>query len=157
MSGEPTPETDELRRLAATFEAQLRQHQLESNRQQALIGELSRGLKEAQQGLHQLPLALGIAAVVDRLDAYAGPDPAAAASVRDELLELLALHGIHPVACDGAFEPSLHRAVRLEDRPGAAPGAVLEVWARGYVRGEAVIRHAQVVVNRPGTGEDDTR
>ncbi|MCH7231048.1 nucleotide exchange factor GrpE [Glycomyces sp. L485] len=146
---------EDLRRLVASFEDQLRQHRLESNRQQSLIGELSRSLKEAQKGLHQLPLVLGISAIVDRLDAYTGPDPDAADSVRDELLELLALHGVRPIRGDGPVDPSLHEVVRVEDRSDAEPGAVLEVWARGYLRGETVVRHAQVVVNRPRSRGDE--
>lgn len=101
-------------------------------------------------------LVHAIAAIIDRLDAYAGPDPASARSVRDDLLELLALHGVRPVVCDGPVDPSRHQVVRVEEREDAAPGSVTEVWARGYVRSEAVIRHAQVVINRPPNGEGET-
>jgi molecular chaperone GrpE (heat shock protein) len=100
-------------------------------------------------------LVLGIAAIIDRLDAYAGSDPAAAGSVRDDLLELLALHGVHPVNCRGPVDSELHRVVRVEERPQVEPGAVLAVWARGYASGGTVIRHAQVVINRPRNGEGD--
>jgi molecular chaperone GrpE (heat shock protein) len=100
-------------------------------------------------------LVLGIAAIIDRLDAYAGSDPASAGSVRDDLLELLALNGVHPVECRGAVDSSLHRVVRVVEQPEAAPGAVVAVWARGYASGETVIRHAQVVVNRPRKREGD--
>jgi len=100
-------------------------------------------------------LVLGIAAIIDRLDAYAESDPVAAGSVRDDLLELLALHGVHPVKCQGAVDSSLLRVVRVEQQPQVEPGAVLSVWARGYASDETVIRHAQVVINRPRNGEGD--
>lgn len=142
-----------LETLAKRFEDQFSMHRLESNRQHALIGEHARRLKEAEGGLFrdlQLPFVIGIAAIVDRLDAYEGTDNQVTESIRDELLELLALHDIHPVRSTGQFDPALHRAMRIDLQPDSPLGVILQVWARGYARGPWVFRHAQVVVNSAG-------
>lgn len=60
------------------------------------VEELGERLRQAELGpfrqyLH--PLVRGLALVVDRLDRYDGPDPEFAASIRDEVLDLLERQG----------------------------------------------------------------
>lgn len=47
------------------------------------------------------------------------------------------------------FDPALHEALATGSEPGRPEDEVLDELVRGYRRGEAVIRHAQVVVNKP--------
>jgi len=47
------------------------------------------------------------------------------------------------------FDPALHEALATGSDPSRPEDEVLDELVRGYRRGEAVIRHAQVVVNKP--------
>lgn len=112
----------------------------------ALRGELD----HARGGLaaeYLLPLVRGLALVVDRLDRYAGQDTDFVVSVRAELLDLLATHGVDEIPAAGGFDASRHEAVDTRVEPDTAPGEVLELRRRGYVHGATVLRPAQVVVN----------
>ncbi|THV42459.1 nucleotide exchange factor GrpE [Glycomyces buryatensis] len=125
---------------------------LESNRKQAIIADQSRRLKDAEGGLFrelQLPLVSAIGSVVDRLHAYDGPDPVLADSIREELLEALAMLDINPVPTTGGFDVGLHQAAKIVDDPNLPDGAIVEVWKGGWSRAGTVIRHASVVVNKP--------
>lgn len=116
----------------------------------AAVEELSERLKQAELGpfrqfLH--PFVHGVALVVDRLDRYEGPDPEFAASIRDELRELLERHGVREIEVADEFDPADHEAVEVRHEPEAPPGAVLEVRRAGFAHGPWVFRPAQVVVN----------
>jgi molecular chaperone GrpE (heat shock protein) len=114
------------------------------------VEELTERLREAQLGpfrqvLH--PFVHGVALVIDRLDRYQGADPDFAASVRDELLDVLARHGVEEVPVADGFDPAGHEAVELCHDPDQPSGAVLEVRRTGFAHGGWVFRPAQVVVN----------
>ncbi|MFA7331810.1 MAG: nucleotide exchange factor GrpE [Candidatus Delongbacteria bacterium] len=47
------------------------------------------------------------------------------------------------------FDPLQHEALTTRQDPAQSEDVVLDELVRGYRRGEAVIRHAQVVVNKP--------
>lgn len=126
--------------------------------------ELTERLRQAELGpfrqiLH--PFVHGVALVIDRLDRYQGADPDFAASIRDELADVLARHGVLEVAADGDFDPASHEAVDLRHDPDLPPGAVLELRRTGFAHGGWVFRPAQVVVNsfpepdpEPADGEE---
>jgi molecular chaperone GrpE len=68
--------------------------------------------------------------------------------VRQRLLDALATAGVRPIIAAGrAFDPRQHIAIGVvqatEDRPA---GTVVEELRRGYLAGERVLRHAEVVV-----------
>ena len=116
----------------------------------AAVEELSDRLRQAELGpfrqyLH--PFVHGVALVLDRLERYDGADPAFAASIRDELLDLLERYGVRQVAVTDGFDPASHEAVEVDHDPDAPPGAVLSVVRSGFAHGPWVFRPAQVVVN----------
>ena len=63
------------------------------------------------------------------------------------VLAALARLGIEPYSPVGEpFDPQHHEAVAQQPVEGAEPGTIVEVYQRGYVLGEFVIRPARVVV-----------
>lgn len=124
------------------------------------VEELTERLRQAELGpfrqiLH--PFVHGVALVIDRLDRYQGADPDFAASIRDELVDVLERHGVREVAVTGSFDPASHEAVELRHDPDQPPGAVLAVRRTGFAHGNWVFRPAQVEVNATPepAGEDN--
>jgi molecular chaperone GrpE (heat shock protein) len=114
------------------------------------VEELTERLRQAEAGpfreiLH--PFVHGVALVIDRLDRYAGSDPAFAASIREELLDVLERHGVREVPVEGEFDPSTQEAVEVRHDPDYPPGEILEVRRTGFAHGAWVFRPAQVVVS----------
>ncbi|HEY2005748.1 MAG TPA: nucleotide exchange factor GrpE [Solirubrobacteraceae bacterium] len=67
--------------------------------------------------------------------------------VHADVLAALKRAGIEPFSPEGEpFDPQFHEAVAQQPQEGAAPGTVVEVYQRGYRRGESVLRPARVVV-----------
>jgi len=65
-----------------------------------------------------------------------------------QLLLLLRQHGIETEEIVGQpFDPRRHEAVSQRHDPARADHAILEVFQRGYRRGEKILRPAKVVVN----------
>jgi molecular chaperone GrpE (heat shock protein) len=121
------------------------------------VEELTERLRQAELGpfrqiLH--PFVHGVALVIDRLDRYRGADPEFAASIRDELVDVLTRHGVQEVSVDGGFDPASHEAVELRHDPNKPPRAVLEVRRTGFAHGGWVFRPAQVVVNADEPADD---
>ena len=65
---------------------------------------------------------------------------------RDQLGGLLSARGVSAISTEGAFDPELHQAVATVEDADAEPGAIAAVVRKGWKRGEAVLRHAQVKV-----------
>jgi molecular chaperone GrpE len=67
--------------------------------------------------------------------------------VRSDLIAALKRAEIEPYSPEGEpFDPQYHEAVAQQPIEGAEPGTVVEVYQRGYRRGESVLRPARVVV-----------
>ncbi|MGI8506938.1 MAG: nucleotide exchange factor GrpE [Solirubrobacteraceae bacterium] len=67
--------------------------------------------------------------------------------VHSDVLAALGRAGIEPYSPHGEqFDPQYHEAVAQQPFEGADPGTVVEVYQRGYRRGESVLRPARVVV-----------
>jgi molecular chaperone GrpE len=65
-----------------------------------------------------------------------------------QLQQLLHQHGIvTQESCGQAFDPRLHEAVSQGHDPTRPDQSILEVFQRGYQRGEKVFRPAKVLVN----------
>ncbi|MFI6393882.1 nucleotide exchange factor GrpE [Nonomuraea sp. NPDC050547] len=114
-----------------------------------LLEEQARRIQQAEGALFrdlQLPLVLGVATVIDRIDRHEAEEGDFALAIRDELLELLAVNGIREVPTDTAFDRATHEAAAARPEEGSEPGAILEVWNRGYARHGWVFRPARVVV-----------
>jgi molecular chaperone GrpE len=69
--------------------------------------------------------------------------------VHERVMELLEKFDIYPLHSVGkSFDPSLHVAVAVEHVQGVDDNVVVEEQRRGYMRGDKVIRYAEVVVNK---------
>jgi molecular chaperone GrpE len=67
--------------------------------------------------------------------------------VHADVIAALARVGIEQYSPEGErFDPQVHEAVAQQPFEGAEPGTVVEVYQRGYVLGDSVIRPARVVV-----------
>ena len=71
----------------------------------------------------------------------------------------LEANGVRPIECAGRpVDPARMHVVGVVHREGGANGEVVEVVRRGYVRGDRVIRHAEVravAVESKGSAEWD--
>lgn len=153
----PAPELAEITRRLDEL-ADLFTRRLSDDRaRRVAVEELTEQLRQAELGpfrqiLH--PFVHGVALVIDRLDRYSGPDPEFAASIRDELADVLVRHGVTEVSAQNGFDPTRHEAVELRHEPDEPPGAVLAVGRAGFAHGGWVFRPAQVTVNTgPPTGD----
>lgn len=72
-----------------------------------------------------------------------------ARSVRDELLDALAAHGVREIRAVGPFDPARQEAVSVDRDSGADPGTVTAVVRRGFAHGDWVFRPARVTVAAP--------
>lgn len=86
--------------------------------------------------------------------------PKLLSAIADELAEVLARTGVEPMAVDAgeAFDPARHRPSGTRDIGDAKlDGTVATVRRAGFVRGEKVVRRAEVIVARaaakPGGGD----
>lgn len=68
-------------------------------------------------------------------------------SMLDEILEILARRGIEPIDKLDEFDPSLHNVVSTIRATSEAPaGTIVEVRRNGYVKGQLLLRPADVVI-----------
>ena len=94
--------------------------------------------------------------VLDSLDAgltTTGDDASALRTGLDltmkQLLKVAGDNGLAVVDPIGeVFNPDLHQAISQADAAGAAPGTVLQVFQKGYVLNDRLLRPALVVVAR---------
>ena len=94
--------------------------------------------------------------VLDSLDAGLGTTGDEASALRagldltmKQLLKVAGDNGLAVVNPVGdAFNPDLHQAISQADPAGAAPGTVLQVFQKGYLLNDRLLRPALVVVAR---------
>jgi molecular chaperone GrpE len=145
-------ERDKYLRLAADFENFRKRTARESGRR-------SLELKDA--------FIRDLLPVVDNLERAVAGIPASQAALYEgvkmtleQLLQLLRQHGFEPERSFGqAFDPHRHEAMAVRANPQFPENTVLEVWSRGWRRGEEIFRPAKVVVNSfrpPTSGEGST-
>jgi molecular chaperone GrpE len=69
--------------------------------------------------------------------------------IREQIAELLRKEGVSEIPAEGRpFDPKVHEAMAMEDREDLPPNQVVEVYRKGYVRGDRTLRAAQVRVSR---------
>lgn len=102
------------------------------------------------------PLVRQLALVMDRMDDSGDPS-GLAASFADEIVDILAIHGIAQVAGHGPVDPQCHEVAVIEAEPARAQQAqllVARVLRRGFMLNGRVVRPAQVVARwAPGDSE----
>jgi molecular chaperone GrpE len=65
-----------------------------------------------------------------------------------QLADVLKKYGVTPVEADGAhFDPNFHEAVMLQEGTGLPPGSVAEVFQKGYLLNDRLLRPALVKVS----------
>ena len=68
--------------------------------------------------------------------------------VLDLFIGVLKRHGFHPREDLGSpFDGRFHDAIAIGKNPEFPPMTVIEVWQRGWMRGDALFRPAKVLVN----------
>jgi molecular chaperone GrpE (heat shock protein) len=71
------------------------------------------------------------------------------AVMRNQILQVLQLNGIEPIAVDGAFDPTLHKAVKVEPTTNPAEdGRIVTVFRQGFRSPRMILRYAEVAVRR---------
>ena len=128
-------------RLAADFENFKRRSRQEVESRAAAQKESF--IRELLPSLDNLERALASGASPGSLQFHQGVE-----MTLQQLRLLLRQHGIETEEIIGQpFDPHRHEAVSQRHDPAQANHAILEVFQRGYRRGEKVFRPAKVVVN----------
>jgi len=147
------PQIDEIEALRAELEQLTAQSLLEradlDNQRKRMARELDNARKFANERL------LGdLLPVLDSLDAGLAnatvDDPLRAGLelTQRQLLRVAEINGLVIVAPEAGepFNPGHHQSISMIDAPGVAPGAVAQVFQKGYVLNERLLRPALVVV-----------
>jgi molecular chaperone GrpE len=67
----------------------------------------------------------------------------------EKFYQLLREHGIEKIpSLDQPFDPHRHEAVSMQKIEGKPDHTVVQVYREGYIKGDQVLRYAQVVVNQ---------
>lgn len=68
--------------------------------------------------------------------------------IRDSLRQILADAGVEEIPAEGApFDPNIHDALTQMPHPAVPADHVATVHARGWKKGDKILRHAQVIVS----------
>jgi molecular chaperone GrpE len=144
-AGSPAEELAEQRdnnlRLAADFE-NFKRRSLQDNDLRAAAQKES-FIHELLPAIDNLERALASGASPGSLELHQGVE-----MTLRQLRQLLAKHGIETEESVGRpFDPHRQEAIAQRHDPAQADHAILEVFQRGYRRGEKVFRPAKVAVN----------
>ena len=106
-------------------------------------------LAELLPVLDSLDAGLAAHPVVEGATDEAGALHAGLELTRKQLLKVAGDNGLAVIDPAGeAFNPDLHQAISQADQAGAAPGTVLQVFQKGYLLNDRLLRPALVVVAR---------
>jgi molecular chaperone GrpE len=144
-------ERDELRDQALRVRAEFANYQKRSKQQADAdrvyaVGSLARDLLDPLDNFERANDALrasgdgGISAGLDM--------------VRKQLLEILAKHGVEPIAALGLpFDPNLHEAIQQQPTLEYPEGTIVTEFGKGYKIGDRVLRPTKVAVSvKPQAG-----
>lgn len=147
MAAELAQQKDLYIRLAADFDNFRKRTAQEAGRKAA--GQKEDFIRELLPVIDNLERALGAASSSSPEQLRQGVH-----MTLQQLHQLLRQHGIeHEESLGQPFDPHRHEAVRLGRDPTKPDQSVLEVFQRGYRRGDEVFRPAKVVVNDLGQPE----
>ncbi len=75
--------------------------------------------------------------------------------IAKQFADTLKKYGVVEVPALGLpFDPNVHEAVMREETESVAPGTVLEVFQKGYLLNDRLLRPARVKVAAPRAGGD---
>ena len=67
--------------------------------------------------------------------------------IYDQIMASLKAEGVEPIdALDKPFDPNIHQAIAMEDKEGVESGIVIEVFQKGYMLKDRILRAAMVKV-----------
>jgi molecular chaperone GrpE len=67
----------------------------------------------------------------------------------EKFYQLLREHGIEKIpSINQTFDPHRHEAVSMQKHDGKPDHTIVQVFREGYIKGDQVLRYAQVVVNQ---------
>jgi molecular chaperone GrpE len=110
------------------------------------VGPLARDLLETIDNLGR---------AIDALRASGAPDVIAGLDmVQKQLLEVLAKHGVEPIAARGVpFDPNLHDAILQQPSAEHPEGTVVDELIKGYKLRDRILRPSKVAVSvKPPSG-----
>jgi molecular chaperone GrpE len=111
------------------------------------VVKLARELLPAVDNLDRALEAAQAASADTPSDNGASPLVSGIKLVHADVVAALARFGIEPFSPEGEkFDPQHHEAVAQQPVDGAQPGTIVEVYQRGYLLGDTVLRPARVVV-----------
>lgn len=168
----PVQEEKDLVTRIEQLEAELAQMQDKFLRTAAELQNYRRRVEQEKQQLLEIGKALVLRPLLEVLDdlersleavRQAGMQDASAAYqqlregielVYQKFLTELHRLGVQPIEAQGQpFDPELHEAVMQQPASESmAPGTVLQEVQKGYRLGERVLRHSQVIVAAPPSG-----
>lgn len=109
-------------------------------------------LEEKASFAYVEPFISDVILVLDRLDKAAPEALEFAASIAEELYEILNRRGVERIKVTQKFDPALNKAVRVEHDDTADAPRVTKIIRNGYTFNGKVIRPVEVVVARKRKG-----
>lgn len=130
-------------------EETLRERAELENQRRRMIRDLEQARRFANERLltDLLPVLDSLDAGLNAAAAQTGPLKDGLELTQRQLLKMAGEHGI--VVLDPAgqpFDPERHQAISQQPAGGAAPGSVLQVFQKGYLLNDRLLRPALVVV-----------
>ena len=152
-AADDTPQIDEAEALRAELEHLKAQSLMERADLENQRKRMSRELDNARRFANERLLG-DLLPVLDSLEAGLANAPAddplraGLELTQRQLLRVAEINGLVTVApvAGEAFDPDRHQAMSMIDAAGVAPGAVAQLFQKGYVLNERLLRPALVVV-----------
>jgi molecular chaperone GrpE len=142
-----------LRALAETENVRRRAQREREDTQKYAISNFARDLLSSVDNLRR---ALDSVPEAEVLDSRAKSLLEGVAATERELLAAFERHGLKRIDPKGErFDHNFHQAIFEVERPGAAPGTVIEVLQPGYVLHDRLLRPAMVGVAKAGPPPPD--
>ena len=149
-AGSLESELEQLRgALGNLREEALRERAELENQRKRLARDVEQARRFANERLlsELLPVLDSLDAGLAAAGAQDGPLKQGLEATRRQLLKVGADHGMTPIDPQGeSFDPAWHQAVSQVPAPGAEPGSVVQVFQKGYVLNDRLLRPALVAV-----------
>lgn len=133
--------TNDLKRLQAEFDNHKKRTEKEwSERSRVATQRLVADLLPV---LDSFDKALETAAKGSKKELLAGLE-----GLHKQLLQALQREGLKEIRAEGKFDPFLHEALMREEREDLEDGRIMEVFQKGYMLGQRVLRPTRVKVSK---------